>query len=159
MLKKISFQEMIQIEQLSAARDILVVLQECRDALYDQRINDANVLKKQAWKFFEHGVFRIAILEGKVVGFIAYYRNNEVTKVAFVSMFAVKPGERCCGVGSALISAMEEDCQRLGFKIIRLEVAETNNNAIEFYQRKGYVKASNKDEMILMEKRFLREKE
>lgn len=143
---------MILLRQVTGRQDIVDVLTECGEALFDQKINDEIVIGNLAAKFFLHGVVLAAYKENKISGFISYYRNDDVTKVAFISMFAVMPSDRCFGIGSLLIGAMEEDCRKFGFKVIRLEVATANVNAISFYEKKGYREERRSSTSIFMTK-------
>lgn len=57
---------------------------------------------------------------------------------AYFYSFRVAPEVRSNGVGSRLMTTMEEDLRKKGFSIVTLTVAKTNERAIELYTRLGY---------------------
>jgi [ribosomal protein S18]-alanine N-acetyltransferase len=57
---------------------------------------------------------------------------------AHLDLIAVKPRFRRTGVGMALLSWLEESVITAGIPIVRLELRETNQNALKFYERRGY---------------------
>jgi len=54
-------------------------------------------------------------------------------------MIAIDARHRGKGVGTALIAHVETDCLLSGFREIRLEVAADNQEAMLFYQNRGYI--------------------
>lgn len=82
--------------------------------------------------------------EGKIIGqvFVQYssmrpHLANGIDRAYFYS-FRVDPACRSQGVGSRLMSTMEEDLRRRGFSIVTLTVAKSNHRAIQLYERLGY---------------------
>ncbi len=80
-------------------------------------------------------IFRVAIYEGVVVGFIiAYkYRNK-----AYIDALAVHPDYRGMGIGGALLSSLESELSRRRVEKEYLSVKHDNIPALGFYLRHGY---------------------
>jgi len=75
-----------------------------------------------------------AVADDRMVGFIAGdIRHSE--NMAWVATVGVLPEYRGRGIGTALMSACEE---QLGISTIRLSVRLSNEGAVRLYQRLGY---------------------
>ncbi len=59
---------------------------------------------------------------------------------ASISLFAVDSAHRGSGIGSELLGAFRRRCMMDGLGTIQLEVRTTNESAIRFYERHGFVK-------------------
>jgi len=73
--------------------------------------------------------------EKKVLGFIMGYVSG---KAGAVYTLDVHPGYRRMGIGSSLISALEQRLQRMGAETVRLEAATERPEAIKLYRKAGY---------------------
>ena len=73
--------------------------------------------------------------EKKVLGFIMGYASG---KAGAVYTLDVHPQYRRMGVGSSLISTLEEKLRELGAETVRLEAAVEKPEAIELYRKAGY---------------------
>ena len=73
--------------------------------------------------------------EKKVLGFIMGYASG---KAGAVYTLDVHPQYRRMGIGSSLISTLEENLQGLGAETVRLEAAVEKPEAIELYRKAGY---------------------
>ena len=75
-----------------------------------------------------------AVDQKKLVGFIAVdLRRSQQT--AWIATLAVMPGYRKSGIGSSLIRICEEE---VDLPKIRLSVRQSNQPAIQLYQKHGY---------------------
>jgi ribosomal protein S18 acetylase RimI-like enzyme len=76
-------------------------------------------------------------LTGKVVGYLsgAILAGNR----ASVSLFAVDRIHRHMGVGNQLLEVFKTACIMSGCGVIQLEVRESNTDAIQFYQKRGFI--------------------
>ena len=103
-------------------------------------------------KFFANAtVLKVIDNNNKVIGFASFYNNNLNTYEAFLSMIAVSTECEGQGIGSKLISEVENLCINSGMKVIKLEVNSNNEKAINFYLKNGY-EILKRDEKILMKK-------
>lgn len=79
------------------------------------------------------------VYDGKeVVSGAFFYANDFVEKVGFLTLFATLSNYRRYGLGSNLIDMMVDYCVKLGFKKIQLYTHVSNDNAINFYLKKGF---------------------
>ena len=132
-------------------KGIVTMLIKCEDRLskatvisilerFDMSFNDPlhNIID-----FFVYGEklslyahFILAYDEKELIGFIAYYINIE-GGVAYVPFVAVHPKGRHRGVGHLMFSYLS-GMLPVEIDQIRLEVKESNVNALNFYQREGF---------------------
>lgn len=87
---------------------------------------------------------------GRLVGFVAFYCNDEVMKQAFVSLIVVSPDMRGTGVSGSLLETMVLMAKRYGLEKICLEVKKNNCRAFKFYVRHGFkIKSQNEHSHIM----------
>ncbi|WP_053991854.1 N-acetyltransferase [Mangrovimonas sp. TPBH4] len=95
----------------------------------------------------------IPLREGGVLNaFIAYYDNQEDSKIAYLSMLAVSSMARGQGIGSQLLDASIEKLKQKGFRGYRLEVLKSNDKAIRIYDKFGFKVIGEDGQMYKMEK-------
>lgn len=84
----------------------------------------------------------IARRGGRRVGFLMLLDDlpDEVTLLpqGFVAYMAVEPGSRGAGVGTALLTAAEDEARRRGLPYMSLMVTDENEPARRLYDRAGY---------------------
>ena len=86
--------------------------------------------------YIAHPYFLVAEINGKVVGYvIALLRGGALGHIISV---AVDPKYRGRGIGKSLLKAIEELLRDSGAKVIRLEVSEDNEVAINLYRKLNY---------------------
>lgn len=73
----------------------------------------------------------------KVLGFVAY--STTTSTVGHILTLAVHPNYQRKGIGSALIEHVLTTLESTPVRKVRLEVRETNQAAIEFYQELGFI--------------------
>jgi ribosomal protein S18 acetylase RimI-like enzyme len=74
----------------------------------------------------------LAESDGQVVGLLTYLVRDGVAELVTINAFAGG------GVGSALLSALVEECRATGVRRIRLTTTNDNTRALRFYQRAGF---------------------
>lgn len=78
----------------------------------------------------------IAEADGRLAGFTIM--DHRPPRPAYMVTIDVDPGMRRHGVATALLQEVEARMQRAGGTAIRLEVATSNQGAIDFYKRHGF---------------------
>ena len=73
-----------------------------------------------------------------LIGFIAFYANNEETRLGYLSMLAVDKRYRGKGVAQMLLSKAIAYLHKIRFEYFDLEVLKSNVKAIEFYKKNGF---------------------
>ena len=79
----------------------------------------------------------IAELDGELVGYCLVLMNA-ATRLARIYSIAVSPTARGRGLGEQLIVKAEQEAAAAGRIVMRLEVREDNDGAINLYKRLGY---------------------
>ena len=83
----------------------------------------------------ENAVAKVAIIEGKVVGYYSFY---QILDEADVNNIAVDSAWQNKGIGTALMSDMIEECKGRGIASITLEVGANNIVAQKLYEKLGF---------------------
>lgn len=76
---------------------------------------------------------------GKAVGCGAFRPINEET-AEVKRMYAKEKG---MGIGNRILSYLEQQAHRMGYKTLCLETRIVNTKAVSFYERNGYTKIPN----------------
>ncbi|WP_066633780.1 GNAT family N-acetyltransferase [Desulfolucanica intricata] len=92
-----------------------------------------------AVKILTKGVVLIAEFEEQIIGSLLGYANDQTSHMAYISTFGLLESYRGYGIGYLLLSAMKEICIENGMKYICLYTHKTNDSAIRFYKRNGFV--------------------
>lgn len=85
---------------------------------------------------------------GEMMGFIAYYLNEE-GRFAYVPQVVVHREGRHKGLGHKMFAALEESLS-CNYDKIQLEVLKSNHNARNFYEREGFIYKEDRNERILL---------
>lgn len=105
-------------------------------------------------KIDKNAIFLAAYDNDNIVGYAAMYANDFENKIAYLSLIAVKTDHQGKNIGSRLLSECEKKAQNNGMNELRLEVYNSNINAINFYKNRGYIEESHcsSDSMYLSKK-------
>jgi ribosomal-protein-alanine N-acetyltransferase len=85
--------------------------------------------------FNPYSITRVALLEGKVVGYICV---NHLLDEGHILNLAVHPDLRRRGIATALGEKVLDELRKRGCKFLYLEVRVSNHDAIQFYERFGF---------------------
>lgn len=95
-------------------------------------------------------------MDGKTCGFLAFYANDFLTKVAFISLIGMLEGYRGKRLGQQLMDFCQKCARDVGMTILRLEVDLDNYTAIAFYEKNGFVQYGEKmEKSMYMEKSLI----
>lgn len=108
--------------------------------------------REMAEKFSKNAEFYLLSMQECYVGFIAFYANDRVNHVAYLSMVAVSDGYRRLGIGQTLLSVCMEKAKENGMKTLQLEVRKNNATALSFYQKNGFKTFSETENSYYMKK-------
>ena len=90
--------------------------------------------------------FIVAKDADEVAGMAVIYANDRETRTAYITLFGVKEAYGRQGVGSLLLKACEELALRRGMDRIRLEVTDSNERAVHFYAKNGFIRTGKCEE-------------
>lgn len=76
----------------------------------------------------------VAVLNGEIVGFSAFYMNNFIENIVYITLIAVNEKYRGHHIGTLMMNYIKSVSQLNGFCRIRLEVQKDNDNALSFYR-------------------------
>jgi ribosomal-protein-alanine N-acetyltransferase len=97
----------------------------------------------------------ITIMEQDVLhGFLAYYANDHINKVGFVSMVLTDPSTKRMGYGRRLVEFALKDLTLKGFKKCRTEVNADNTKALNALKRLDFVYVGRNDIYCVFEKQL-----
>ncbi len=130
------------LSKINNQQEIYSVMTQLKNSIYSSIVQNDVFLIEISKKFSKYAEFYCLKQENEPIGFIAFYDNNQETKVAFLSMIIVSKEYQGQGVGKYLLNKMIEVCRIKGMNSITLEVDKTNENAIVFYEKHGFSKIS-----------------
>jgi len=99
------------------------------------RIKDFN---EYADKLLNNALVYAAQINGKNIGFIAFYANDKESKTAFITLLGVLPSVQNQGIGTALLKLCFDVSQEKEMSYVKLEVRKHNDRAINFYKKYGF---------------------
>lgn len=129
----------LQLSIVNNAEDIKKIIKIFDNVLtpaLSERIDD---LDKYSLKLYNNAIIVAAEKYKKVVGFYALYANDKKSKTAYLTQIAVLPEYQGSGVGFLLLDDCIKKAKQQGMKRIRLEVMDTNIQAICFYTRNAFI--------------------
>ena len=141
------------ITELKDIKEILEQFKNDLPSLMEGKVNIDTFSQKL------HQFGRMCVYEdlGVTKGFAAYYANDEVKNIAYLSMIAVKRLYRREHIGTQLLCFVEKKSCLAGMKFLRLEVNKLNDSAIRFYKRHQYSITEETTESYYMTKELFRE--
>ncbi len=142
---------MFNFMEIKSENQIVKILQSFSSCLASLR-NSESFTKEIAKKFSLKAKFRVVLCNNEIAGFIAFYSNNQVDKITYISMIAVKEKFRNQGIGLLLLKDCEQISKSNTMKKINLEVLLDNIVAIEFYKKNGFVCIEKRKKTLLFSK-------
>lgn len=130
--------EAVKISTIFRDNEIYDTLCALSENLFNQSINTPCTLQSLAKKYAQNANVIVAYVNDVPKGLCVFYDNNNVTKIAFLSMIVVAKEEQGKGIGNLLIKSMIKHCVSNGMERLELEVANANVSAIRFYEKNGF---------------------
>ena len=141
-----------------------VDIQELCDATEDAIIADGGFgwLKSPVWRGVVLIPERILII-GKIdnviggsIQLIKPTRSNEAQRhLCNLTTFFLASWARGYGLAKLLIEKVETEAKKNGFKVITLEVRETQTRAIQIYEQAGFKKCGENPKSVLIGKKYI----
>lgn len=142
MIKKINFEDILNF--------IMAVNEDFTPAL-SEKID----LEVYSRKLFDNALIFARFDGDDICALCAVYANDPENSSAFISFFAVRAAFRSTGIAISLLGEVEGNLKRAGFKFIDLEVYCSNERAIKFYIKAGYVEKDKSQESYFLFKNIL----
>jgi carbamoylphosphate synthase large subunit/ribosomal protein S18 acetylase RimI-like enzyme len=143
----------ISIMQVNSKEEIITLLNEF-DYVFkpsiSSRIKDFDTYADK----LHNNALVYAAKDGKNIGFIAFYANDEAAKTAYLVFLGVLPSARNKKVGKALLGQCLKTAQEKDMSFIKLEVRNHNEHAIKFYKLNGFQFSgvASKDSMYMIKR-------
>ena len=137
-MKDLEFKSIMKLFcKICDCNDIYRVLTEISSAYNPPLITSIDNLFEYAVKLANNAEIYIAKDE-LLLGFIAFYSNDVINKIGYITQLGVMPKAQSIGIGSKLMNISYTICKEKGMKKIKLEVRKMNTRAIRFYQKEGF---------------------
>lgn len=131
-----------------SVEDLTRLLHEAYRSLGEMGLNytAADQDEETTLRRINRGECVVAELDGAIVGTVTWYRPQTLggcawyrrPDVAVFGQFAVQPQSQRSGIGSLLISEVEQRARQAGAGELALDTAEPAKHLIEYYARRGY---------------------
>ncbi len=107
---------------------------------------------QMAEKFYLYGNVITLEDDGIISSFAAFYANDVVSCIAYISMLAVLPESRGKGLASRLIDTICITAAERGMKFLRLEVKKENKAANNLYLKHNFQIVEEHTDSYIMER-------
>jgi GNAT superfamily N-acetyltransferase len=92
---------------------------------------------------FQNGIFQAMVAEtdGQIVGMVLYYwaYSTWKGKMLYLEDFVLLESHRRLGIGTRLFDAFLEEARRQGCRLVKWQVLDWNQPALDFYARYGAI--------------------
>jgi Leucine-rich repeat (LRR) protein len=132
-IEKANEEDLVQMAELLS---VLFAIEQDFDIDFDKQLSGIKKLFQ-----YEGKELLVAKHEGNVVGMVTMQRlvsSAEGDYIGQIEDLVVKESYRKMGVGSRLLNKMRAIAQELGYKRIQLAADIDNENALQFYSRRGF---------------------
>jgi ribosomal-protein-alanine N-acetyltransferase len=106
--------------------------------LDEEAFNNPYGEKNLAYELIENPVSNTLIYEVDhfAIGYIIFWITFDSATIVRIG---VKPSERKCGIATALLKKAQKIMKREGVEFLTLEVRKSNETAISFYKKNGFI--------------------
>ena len=128
-----------------------------------------NILNNEAWdlpvlkkgqpfrtelakKIYHSGEMIALRRNDEKIGFAAFYCNDYINKIGFLSLFAINKDYRGKGYAHNIFQTVIQTMRESGMNFLKLEVRKDNRKAISFYKKEGLRIVLDDEETIYMVK-------
>jgi ribosomal protein S18 acetylase RimI-like enzyme len=107
-------------------------------------------LQTYAIKLSNFAGFLVCRKQGKIIGYIAYYKNIQARQI-YIPLICVYPDFQHLGIGTQMLNKLE-DTFKVGYHTLGLEVVKLNLKAYNFYIKHNFYTKEDRGKRYLMEK-------
>lgn len=120
---------------------------------FDPHLSSYVDIKEYAKKLSRSASFLIAEEQGRVIGHLAFYKNQNAMEL-YITSLCVFNAYRGKGVGKQLLNYLCDIGLSEGYTNISLEMRKDNKNTLGFYKKMQFEISQTRSETILMSKRI-----
>jgi GNAT superfamily N-acetyltransferase len=117
---------------------------EIVDKEFSPRLSERVNLTVYANKLAEEAVNLFMVEGDRDIAHVAFYCNDQRSKVAYISSIGVLPEFYGSGIAKSLLVKVVDKCLSEEMKLLNLEVDVENLKAIKFYEKNGFTFVSDK---------------
>lgn len=126
-------------------------LQKVKNDDFTMNISDLNQYSK---KLSDNATVIFLNKFGEDVAMIAFYTNDTLSKISFITSISVLPQFQRNGIGQYLMNIVTQESLQKSMTKLKLEVSKSNTKAIKFYIHNGFVLGDATEESIFMNKQL-----
>lgn len=125
-------------KDLKAIRDLVIEL-----AIYEKEPDAVTAEMTDYLDAFNSNLIQtqVAEINNEVVGMALYYLTFSTWKgkMMYLEDLYIKEAYRCLGIGQQLFNRVKEEAKQQSCKILKWQVLDWNNPAIEFYKKNNAI--------------------
>ncbi|MBR4265584.1 MAG: GNAT family N-acetyltransferase [Bacteroidales bacterium] len=146
----------IEIRKVTTPKEIEYLLKNFDKEFTNNLTKRIPNLKEYAVKLSNNSINLVAIHNSEKLGFICFYCNDTKFRKAYISQLCVSELHRRKGIGNYLINEAIKYCNNEGMNTLDLEVAKSNNSAINLYKHNGFIETKDNPQFnsFLMRKKI-----
>lgn len=143
----------LEIRKVNNSSQIQEIISFCDDS-FREPILKREGSQEMLYKVTNFSIFLVAYVGEDIAGYAAFYANDNVNKIAYLTLIAIKPEFQSKGIGCELLTKCEELALNNGMTEMKLEVKKYNTGAMRFYEAHGYLYLSecNKNSFFMIKK-------
>lgn len=133
---------------------VLALLNKCENSFEPPLSqNIPYTISDYAKKLSEYAWFILCVEDDEIIGFTAYYLNEE-GRFAYIPQIWVSDKHQRKGIGGSMLEMLIKEAPSF-VNSIRLEVRKNNTKAVSFYGKLGFALIEEKENKYLLEKIFI----
>lgn len=138
--KGIEAYNIVRIRTLCEIRNLVYDFDHIFIPSLSQRLSD---LDGYAEKLYNNAIIYAAVEDDKNIGFLAFYANDENTRICYLTQIAVKVEAQNRKIGKALLNLCINISKNIGMNELKLEAINSNSKSINFYKKNGFKFSNN----------------
>lgn len=138
LLKKLQLSNGYKVRQVVSYQEIYNILYKFNNVFEPALFINSLEITDYAYKLFNNSCVFVAE-DSEIVGFISFYANDVINKVAYINQLAIEQAYQNKGIGNILMKYSLTMSKEFGMTKAKLEVAKKNKKAINFYLRNGFI--------------------
>lgn len=143
----------MKIERLKEVEDIRDALQRYNGSATRKLTDRVVSLELYADKLSRYAENYVMFQDDTEIGFFSFYANDMISKRAYLAIIAIDVQHQGKGNGSRALQFIIDECHTKQMNSLRLEVDKTNENALCFYKRNGFLTVEEaSDFSVIMER-------
>lgn len=129
----------MEITRLEKKEDVLKALMKYNDSAVRTIGDRVGSLELYAEKLLEYAENYIVLQDNDEIGFFSFYDNDIINRKAYLALIAIDRQYQRKGIGHRAIRFILKESRLKRMDRLRLEVDKTNDGAVCFYKKLGFV--------------------